>query len=80
MTFYVFIDVDETGLTLSSLNDTKSAFAAVQFSLEYFDNFQLDPAGNFNCLLNLKVGLFSSVIKMLCPIHYIKFHRISAWP
>jgi hypothetical protein len=43
-------------LTLRALNDTKSAFGAVEFSDSYFDSFELaSTLKTFSCKVNVKV-------------------------
>jgi hypothetical protein len=43
-------------LTLRALNDTKSAFGAVEFTESYFDSFELaSTLKTFSCKVNVKV-------------------------
>ncbi|RYH29897.1 hypothetical protein EON65_06975 [archaeon] len=36
-----FVEVEEDSLTIRSLNDSKSAYIAVEFSSDFFDSFHL---------------------------------------
>jgi hypothetical protein len=53
----LFAEMEGSTLTLRALNDTKSAFGAVEFSESYFDSFELaSTLKTFSCKVNVKVG------------------------
>jgi hypothetical protein len=53
----VHLEVEEHALTLRSLNDNKSAYISVEFSSDYFDNFNLCCDTAFACKLPVRVRI-----------------------
>ena len=54
VTLYV-VEVEQSSLTLRSLNDSKTAFGSVEFMDHYFDSYIVNETKSFSCKLTLKV-------------------------
>ncbi len=50
-----FSEVEDHAMTLRSLNDNKSAYISIEFSSDYFDNYNLSSDTAFACKLSVKV-------------------------
>lgn len=54
----LIVEVEQNVLTLRSLNDNKSSFAAVEFQDSFFDNYELNTPNSFTGRLPVKVVFF----------------------